>query len=51
VTAFGLAEETAADRMAQGGPPLDEEEIDALLDEALAFAEAGMTALHDRAGA
>jgi AcrR family transcriptional regulator len=46
VTAFGVAEETAADRMTQGGPPLDEEEIDRLLDEAVAFAQAGMAALH-----
>jgi hypothetical protein len=34
--------------MAQGGPPLVEDEIDALLDDAVAFAEAGMAAVQGR---
>src|SRR4051794_1142916 len=51
VTAVGVAGGAAAGRLTRGGPPLDEVEIDRLLDEAVAFAEAGMAALHDRAGA
>ena len=45
VAAFSVAEETAAERMAEGGAPLPGDEIDALLDEAMAFARAGMAAL------
>jgi AcrR family transcriptional regulator len=48
VAAFALVEEAAADRMARGGPPLVEDEIDALLDDAVAFAEAGMAAVQGR---
>jgi AcrR family transcriptional regulator len=50
VAAFAVAEEAAAERMAEGGRPLDDEEIDALLDDAIAFAGAGMAALAPRAG-
>ena len=45
IAAFGIAEDTAAARMEAGGRPLTPAEIDALLDDAVAFVEAGMAAL------
>jgi len=45
IAALGIAEETAAARMAEGGRPLDAAEVDALLDNAVTFAEAGMAAI------
>ena len=45
IAALGIAEETAATRMAEGGRPLDAAEVDALLDDAVTFAEAGMAAI------
>jgi AcrR family transcriptional regulator len=48
VAALRVMEETAAARMEQGGRALADAEIDALLDDALAFAEAGMAALAAR---
>ena len=45
IAALGIAEETAAARMAEGGRPLDAAEVDALLDDAVTFAEAGMAAI------
>jgi hypothetical protein len=47
VAAFGIVEETAAARMIEGGRPLAAAEVDALLDDAVAFAEAGMAAIAD----
>ncbi len=40
-----LIEETAAERMRASGQPLERDEIDALLNDAVRFAEAGMAAL------
>jgi AcrR family transcriptional regulator len=48
VAAFGIVEETAAARMEAGGRPLDAAEVDALLEDAVAFAEAGMAAVARR---
>jgi AcrR family transcriptional regulator len=48
VAAFRVAEETAAARMEQDGRALTDDEIDALLDDAAAFAEAGMAAVTAR---
>jgi AcrR family transcriptional regulator len=48
IAAFGIVEETAAARMIEGGRPLEAAEIDALLDEATAFAHAGMAAVAAR---
>jgi hypothetical protein len=45
IAALGIAEETAAARMADGGRPLGAAEVDALLDDAVTFAEAGMAAI------
>ena len=45
IAAFGIAEDTAAARMEAGGRALTATEVDALLDDAVAFAEAGMAAL------
>lgn len=45
IAALGIAEATAAARMAEGGRPLDAAEVDALLDDAVTFAEAGMAAI------
>jgi AcrR family transcriptional regulator len=45
IAALGVAEQTAATRMAEGGRPLDAAEVDALLDDAVTFAEAGMAAI------
>jgi AcrR family transcriptional regulator len=45
IAALGIAEETAAARMAEGGRPLDAAEVDALLDDTVTFAEAGMAAI------
>jgi AcrR family transcriptional regulator len=45
IAALGIAEETAAARMAEGGRPLNAAEVDALLDDAVTFAEAGMAAI------
>jgi AcrR family transcriptional regulator len=42
IAALGIAEETAAARMAEGDRPLDAAEVDALLDDAVTFAEAGI---------
>lgn len=46
--ALNVAEESAASRMEQEGRALTEDEVDALLDDALAFVEAGLRVL--RAG-
>ena len=48
VAALGIVEETAAARMDEGGRPLSPAEIDALLDDAVAFAEAGVAAIAPR---
>ena len=48
IAAFGIAEETAAARMGEGGRPLSAAEVDALLEDAFAFAEAGMAAIAKR---
>jgi AcrR family transcriptional regulator len=48
IAALGLAEETAAARMEAGGRPLSAAEMDALLEDAVAFAEAGMAAVAAR---
>jgi AcrR family transcriptional regulator len=48
VAALGIVEDTAAARMIDGGGPLDAGEIDALLEDAAAFAEAGMAAVANR---
>ena len=45
IAALGIAEETAADRMKDDGRALSGDEIDALFDDAVAFAEAGMAAI------
>jgi AcrR family transcriptional regulator len=42
IAALGIVEETAAARMEEGGRPLTGAEIDALLDDAVAFVEAGL---------
>ena len=48
IAAFGIVEETAAARMEAGGEALSAAEIDALLDDAVGFAEAGMAAVGKR---
>jgi AcrR family transcriptional regulator len=48
IAAFGIVEETAATRMEAGGRPLSDDEVDALLEDAVAFAEAGMAAVARR---
>ena len=48
IAALGVAEETAAARMEKGGRALTSAEIDALLDDAAAFAEAGIAAVTAR---
>jgi AcrR family transcriptional regulator len=45
VAALGVAEDAAAERIERDGGPLEPEEIDAILDAAVAFAEAGLAAL------
>jgi AcrR family transcriptional regulator len=45
IAAFGVVEETAAARMEAGGRPLSAAEVDALLEDAVAFAEAGIAAV------
>jgi AcrR family transcriptional regulator len=45
IAALGVAEDAAAERMERVGRPLTAEEIDAILDAAVAFAEAGMETL------
>ena len=45
IAAVGIAEETAAARMEEGGEPLSAAEVDALLEDAAAFAEAGLAAV------
>jgi AcrR family transcriptional regulator len=45
IAAFGIVEETAAERMEAGGAPPTADEVDALLADAVAFAEAGMAAV------
>ena len=48
IAAFGIVEETAAARMEAGGEPLSAAEVDALLEDAVVFAEAGMAAVAAR---
>jgi len=48
IAALGIAEETAAARMEAGGRPLSAAEVDSLLEDAVAFVEAGMAALAQR---
>jgi AcrR family transcriptional regulator len=48
VAALRLAEETAADRMAEDGRALGADEVDALFDHAVAFTDAGLAALAAR---
>jgi AcrR family transcriptional regulator len=48
IAALGIVEETAAARMEEGGRPLTAPEVDALLEDAVAFAEAGMAAIAKR---
>ena len=48
IAALRVAEDTAAARMEQGGGALSEAEIDAMLDAAIAYTEAGVAALRDR---
>jgi hypothetical protein len=48
VATLGVIEETAAERMEHEDRPLGRAEIAALLDDAVAFAEAGMSTLRDR---
>jgi AcrR family transcriptional regulator len=48
IAAFGVVEETAAARMEAGGEALSAAEVDALLDNAVAFAQAGMAAVTAR---
>jgi AcrR family transcriptional regulator len=48
IAALGVAEEAAAARMEETGRPLAEAEVDRLLDDAVAFADAGMAALRAR---
>ena|SRR5215207_7036554 len=45
IAALGIVEETAAARMEDGGRPLTGAEIDALLEDAVAFVEAGLRVL------
>ena len=45
IAALGVAEEAAAERIEQEGRPLAPEEIDAILDAAVGFAEAGVETL------
>ena len=45
IAALGVAEDAAAERMERVGRPLTPEEIDAILDAAVAFAEAGVETL------
>ena len=45
IAALGIVEETAAARMEAGGRPLSAAEVDALLEDAAAFAEAGLAAV------
>ena len=45
VAALGVAEDAAAERMEEDGRALEDAEIDAILDAAVAFAEAGLAAL------
>ncbi len=45
VAALGVAEDAAAERIERDGGALEPEEIDAILDAAVAFAEAGLAAL------
>jgi AcrR family transcriptional regulator len=47
VAALGVAEDAAAERIEHDGRPLADEEVDAILDAAVAFAEAGLAALPD----
>lgn len=48
IAALAIAEETAAARMEDGQRALDGSEIDGLFDDAVAFAEAGMSAIRAR---
>ncbi len=48
IAALGIVEETAAARMEAGGRPLSAAEVDALLEDAAAFAEAGLAAVAKR---
>ena len=48
IAALGIVEETAAARMEEGGRPLSAAEVDALLEDAAAFAEAGLAAVAKR---
>jgi len=48
LTALRMIEETAADRMERQERPLSETEVTALLDDAVAYAEAGVEALRRR---
>jgi AcrR family transcriptional regulator len=50
IAALGIVEETAAARMEEGGGPLSAAEVDALLEDAVAFAEAGVAAVAARWG-
>ena len=45
VAALSVAEDAAAERIADGGGALEPHEVDAILDAAVAFAEAGLAAL------
>ena len=45
VAALGVAEEAAAERIEREGRPLSPEEVDAILDAAVGFAEAGVETL------
>jgi len=47
VAALGVAEDAAAEKIEREGRALDPEEIDAILDAAVAFAEAGIATLPD----
>jgi AcrR family transcriptional regulator len=46
-SAFGVVEEEVAARMASGGDVLDEQEVDALFDRAVAFVDGGLDRLRD----
>lgn len=48
IAAVGIAEETAAERMSRDARALSEREIDELLDTAVTFAQAGMSAIRGR---
>lgn len=48
LTALRMIEETAAEQMEQQNRPLSETEVAALLDDAVAYAEAGVSALRGR---